>query len=118
MRSSNAASGNWRISMLWIMRGVRSCLISGRIDNDCDNCISKPNLQEYLYGAYSLLVYHLTISIYSGQGEICASDSKIRANKSQLHYDRLREVSMGKVTGLGGVFFKADNPTQLGEWYR
>jgi catechol 2,3-dioxygenase-like lactoylglutathione lyase family enzyme len=25
---------------------------------------------------------------------------------------------MGKVTGLGGIFFKANDPTQLGEWYR
>jgi len=25
---------------------------------------------------------------------------------------------MGKITGLGGIFFKANNPTQLGDWYR
>ena len=25
---------------------------------------------------------------------------------------------MEKVTGIGGVFFKADNPTELGKWYR
>ena len=25
---------------------------------------------------------------------------------------------MGKVTGLGGIFFKANDPKTLGEWYR
>ncbi len=33
-------------------------------------------------------------------------------------HDRQKGTSVEKVTGLGGVFWRADNPEQLAEWYR
>jgi predicted enzyme related to lactoylglutathione lyase len=29
-----------------------------------------------------------------------------------------KEIPMAKVLGVGGVFFKSDDPTKLGEWYQ
>src|SRR4051812_23459063 len=35
----------------------------------------------------------------------------------RLRTSSSREVRMGRVTGLGGVFFKADDPKRLSAWY-
>ena len=76
--------------MLWIMRGVRSCLISGRICIDCDNCIQIPILHLYAQNqAYALLALNTTMRDEFGQEGNCHSASKFRTNAYKSELSRL-----------------------------
>jgi len=55
--------------MLWIMRGVRSCLSSGRIESDCDNCIVTPDLQWHAQGITFASQNTLPSEVYSAKGK-------------------------------------------------
>src|ERR1700680_3512225 len=57
--------------MLWIMRGVKSCRISVRIDVDCDNCMLLNYLPtKYPHWARNLLPQHYITITPSSQEEI------------------------------------------------